>query len=541
MATTESRFLVGQRPAGTQLVLKVVAACIAAISLPAVMAQQQPVQLAAPQLPPEPQASQAWRLEADVTTTVTATNNSGYTDVQQSRGDVIVNVEPRLRFNSRGGRVSVQGEVGANALSYLRDTQPNRVLPLAQLGMQSTLVERWLYVDGSAMVDQTSSNPYSARPDGASSFNQVTTRRLRVSPYVDHWFTPSLSLLARSDHAWTKRNGRYAAADPRRDAYEQQHLVRVEQQPLPLGAMAEFTRQDTRYDGDADSVLTIDVARGIVNYAVDPQLVVGVIAGRERSEFSLTENTDTLYGARVRWLPTERTDLTAAVERRFFGTGWNAQFTHRTPYLAVHLRSYREPAAQPASQVLAPGGGSVAELLDAILTTRYPDPVAREEMVRNIVQDLNLPDNLSSPIEVFADYAQLQQGTSLSVALLGRRTTVALALHSRRYRQLSRSDDPFTPEPGFTSDNQQFGVTVDITRRLTPQTSVTLWLSGSRIEGLGARDGDYTREKVARLSLQHALSPDTAVTLGARRQLLDSNVSAPARESAAFVAVNYRF
>jgi hypothetical protein len=246
MATTESRFLVGQRPAGTPLVLKVVAACIAAISLPAVMAQQQPVQLAAPQLPPEPQASQAWRLEADVTTTVTATNNSGYTDVQQSRGDVIVNVEPRLRFNSRGGRVSVQGEVGANALSYLRDTQPNRVLPLAQLGVQSTLVERWLYVDGSAMVDQTSSNPYSARPDGASSFNQVTTRRLRVSPYVDHWFTPSLSLLARSDHAWTKRNGRYAAADPRRDAYEQQHLVRLEQQPLPLAAMDEFTRQDTR-------------------------------------------------------------------------------------------------------------------------------------------------------------------------------------------------------------------------------------------------------------------------------------------------------
>ena len=93
MATTEPSFLDGQRWAGTPLVLKVVAACIAAISLPAVMAQQQPVQLAAPQLPPpEPQVPQAWRLEADVTTTVTATNNSGYTDAQQSRGDVIVKV-----------------------------------------------------------------------------------------------------------------------------------------------------------------------------------------------------------------------------------------------------------------------------------------------------------------------------------------------------------------------------------------------------------------------------------------------------------------
>lgn len=492
-------------------------------------------------LPTAHAQEQAWRAEAEVSATLTATDNSGYTDVQQSRGDVILNVEPRLRLNSRGGRVSFQGEVGANALTYLRDTQPNRVLPHAQLGMQSTLVERWFYFDASAVVDQTASNPYSARPDGASSFNQITTRRFRLSPYLDHWFSPSLSLTARSDHAWTRRNGRYSAADPRRDAYEQQQTLRLDQQPLPLGGTLEYLRQDTRYSGDADSVLRLDIVRGVLNYALDPQLVLGAIAGRERSEFSLSEHTDSLYGVRVRWLPTERTDLTASIERRFFGTGWNAEFTHRTPFLAVHLRSFREPTAQPSSQILSPGGGSVSELLDAILTTRHPDPVARETLVRSIIDDLGLPETLTGPVEVFADYAQLQQGTSLSVALLGRRTTVAVALHARRYRQLSRSDDPLTPDPSFASDNDQLGVTFDLTRQLTPHTSATLALRASRVEGLGSREGDYSREKSARLSLQHALSPDTSVTLGARRQLLDSNVSDSARESAAFVAVNHRF
>lgn len=520
MATTEARLSLLRS-------LKPLAGLAAAASLSVVHAQQ----LQQP----------AWRAEAEVTATLTATDNSGYTDARESRGDTLLSVEPRLRLNTRGGRVSLQGEIGASALRYLRGTQPNRVLPQALLGMQSTLVERWLYLDASAAVDQAASNPYSARPDGASSFNQITTRRLKLSPYLEHRFSPEVSFLARSDHAWTRRNGRQSADDPRRDAYEQQQTLRLEQQPLPFGGSIEYLRQDTRYAGDAESVLTLDTVRAVANYAVDPQLVLGVIAGSERSEFALREHTDTVYGVRASWQPTERTDLTAAVEHRFFGTGWEAQFTHRTPFLSVNLRSFREPTAQPSSQILSPGGGTTSELLDAILTTRYPDPVAREALVRTIINDLGLPETLTGPVEVFADYAQLQQGTSLSVALLGRRTTLALAVHARRYRQLARSDDPLGPEASFASDNEQLGVSIDLTRRLTLQTSVSLALRASRVEGLGSRDGDFTREKSARLSLQHALSPDTSVTLGARRQLLDSNVSAPARESAAFAAVNHRF
>lgn len=517
MATTEPRrrVLRGLKSAG----------CLAALlSMGAAHAQQQ-----------------AWRAEAEVEVTLTESDNAGYTDVQQSRGDTILNVEPRLRMSTRGARVSFDGEVGVNALTYLRDTQSDRVLPQASLALKSMLVDRWIYFDAAAFVDQTASNPYAARPDGASSFNQITTRRVRLSPRVDHWFSPALSLLASSDHAWTRRNGRYSEADPRRDAYEQQQVVRLEHQPLPLGGAVEYLRQDTRYSGDVESVLSLDIVRVIATYAVNPQLVLGAAAGRERSEFSLSEHTDSLYGVRVHWLPTERTDLTASVERRFFGTGWDLQFTHRTPFLAVHFRSFRQPTAQPASQILAPGGGNVSQLLDAILTTRHPDPVTRGELVRTIINELGLPETLTGPVEVFADYAQLHQGSSLSLALLGRRTTIALAIHSQRYRQLTRSGEVFSVDPTFASDNEQIGITLDLTRRLTPQTSATVTLRTSRIEGLAAREGDFTREKSVRVSLHQALSPDTALTVGVRRQLLRSNVSASARETAAFIGVNHRF
>lgn len=554
MATTERSGAPLRRVKPLAWLIAMIWASVAQAQQPAV--QQEPVQPAQTeplQRPPrttvwavpfdaeQAGVPRAWRLDAGVSATLTATSNSGYTDRQQSRSDRILNLEPRLSFARRGGRVRLAGDLSASALHYFDDTQPDRVLPRASLNLESMLVDRWVYLDASAEVDQTASDPYASRPDGRSAFNQITTRRFLVSPRIDHWFTPSLSLLARSDFAWTRRNGDYAADDPRRDSREQQHFVRLEQQPLPLGGSLEYVHQDTRYDGDVDSVLTLDTLRAVVSYAITPQLSVGIVGGREHSEFSLSEHTDSLYGVRLRWQPTERTLLTSAVEDRFFGTGWDLQFTHRMPFLAVHFRSFREPTAQPSSQILEPGGGSVRNLLDAILTTRYPDPVAREELVRRIIRDLNLPETLRGPIEVFADYAQLLRGNHLSVALLGRRTTVAVNLYQRRYWQLTREDDVLAPDPSFASDHEQVGAALDVTRRLTPQTSLGLLLQYSRIEGLGSREDDFSRERIVRVTLQHQLSPDTAVTLGARRQLLRSNVSSSAREAAAFVGVSHSF
>lgn len=500
----------------------------------------------APQLPPilrsPPPAEANWRVRPEVAVSVTATDNSAYAAVEDGRSDVIVGLAPRLRFYNRGARVNFQGDVSATALHYTRSTQSNKVLPQADLALQANVVEGWAHLDGRARVDQGASDPYGPRSEGPTSVNKLTTRSLRLSPYIERRLSADLAFLARSDHLWTRRNGEFAATDPRRDAYEEQQTVRLERDALPFGWSGEYVRQETRFSGDSTAGLRMQTARATVDYALDTQLVLGLVGGWERARFQDDEESDSLYGIRGRWQPTERTALSALVERRFFGTGWNALASHRTPFLVLQVRSFRQPVGLPNSDLLPLGAASsVAELLDAILTTRYPDPLAREPIVRELIDELGLPEVLPGPTNVYSDYPQVQTGTSLGAAFLGRRTIASVSLYERRYRQLTRSGTGPSIDPLLASDNKQRGASVEVTRRLTELTALNLLLRSTRIEGLGIREGEAAREKTARLSLVRALSPKTAASIGVRRQLFDSTGSRDAQETAVFAALVHRF
>src|SRR5690606_19862063 len=140
--------------------------------------------------------------------------------------------------------------------------------------------------------------------------------------------------------------------------------------------------------------------------------------------FAVQADTDSVYGARLAWRPTERTDLNASVGHRFFGWGGKLEARHRSPFLALAARLERGPIARPSSLLLVPAGGDLASLLDAAFTTRYPDAAQRDAIVRNLMTSRGLATELSGPVDVFPDYVQLRQFASLNATFLGRTTTV---------------------------------------------------------------------------------------------------------------------
>ncbi len=491
-------------------------------------------QAAAPAPAPQP----AWVIEPRLNATVIGTDNSGYSS-PGGESDQVLDLTPRLRVTGRGLRTELDADIGVHVLQYLQDTRDGRVLPDARAQLNSTLIDRWAYLDARLVAEQTSADPFLGRPDLSTSVNRITTTRLRLSPYLDHRFSPSVSMQARSDNAWTRRGGEYDPTDPRRDAFEQRNFLRLAQQSPRLGLAGELQQFDARYSGTGE-VLSTNAARGIVSFGFGPQIQLGLVAGRERARFSGIESEESVYGLRGLWLPTERTNLRASVEKRFFGTGWEAQFTHRSPLWALQFRSFREPTALPASQVLSPQSTDVATLLDAILTTRHPDPVQRRALVRSMIDSLNLPEILERPVEVYSDRAQLQTGSSASFALLGRRTTASVTVQSLRLEQLRDEDGLSTPLPSTLQlDNKQRGIGVDVRHRVAPQTTLGARARASRIEGVTV--AGQTTEKTLQLSLTHSLSQRAAVTVGVRRQMLDSTVRADARENAVFVGLSQRF
>lgn len=485
--------------------------------------------------------AQAWRLSPEIQTTVTATNNAAYVEGDAARKDLILDIAPSLQIFGRGPQYTLQGRMALNALYYSRDSAPNRLLPSGRIELNAVPVQRWITLDALASVDQTAEDPFAAQPDVQSTVNRLTTSRFFVSPALRHDFSDIDSIELRTDQEWVHRSGGSQADLVAADSHTQNHLFRLERRPVPLGGAIEIAQLDTHYG--SRSAYESTTARAVVSYSPDPQMVFSVIGGSERSRFALTQSTDPIYGFRAELAPTDRTRIDATVEQRFFGTGWDVLMQHRSPQLALSLQAVRQATAQTSSTVLG-AGSDTAGLLDAILTTRYPDAAARAVVVRDLIDRLGLPQELGDPVEVFSETAQLETGLTASLSFLGRLTVVTIAAYTREFTQLQRQDDPLLPSAGYDAANRQRGLSFGLNRRLTPLSSVDLLVSYSRIRGLDARAGDETTEREARIALTHQLSARTSATAGARyRQTATAagTASSDAHETAVFVGLGHRF
>ncbi len=489
-------------------------------------------------------AAQTWRLEPSVRAMVTATNNAGFADSVDSGGDVILELVPRVALTGRGARFKVDGVIEAASFSYVRSTVPNQFVPKASFTANANAVERWLYLDAGAQFEQATANPFSAASNATLPSARQQATQFRLSPYLDHAFTPTVSLLYRYDNVWTRVASDLSASATRARTEQHGHSLVFTQRPIPFGYSLEASQEETDNAGTQSSKVELASARAVLTYAVDPTLILGGVAGAERNRIAASTSTDTIRGLRLRWRPTERSNLDASAERRFFGNGWNVAWSHRSPFMAMNLNLAKQPASQPSSIFLTNTGGDLRGLIDEAYRTRFPNPVERAAVVDTAIANLGASAGTAGttgPIAVFSDYAQLQQRAALSVAFLSPLSVLTFQLFAVESIQLQRPDAPPLPLPPINADSTQVGGSVTLNRQLTSTLAVEGVLSGVKIEGLGSSLGQSSSTRSANLSAIQALSPKTRVVAGARRQLSNSNVVRPAQETAAFVGIDYRF
>lgn len=487
-------------------------------------------------------AQAGWQFKPEVGATVTWTSNSAYATNRPEESDTILSLRPRLYLYRRAPDFTVEGNVGFDVVHYLEGTRSNDTRPAGELAVRARPGGGPFHLDAEAAVESRSLDPYSGFAEDDSTANEYRFVRYRLTPYLDHQIRPGLQLLARADNVWTRRiGGESVLRDLRRDAYVQQQIVRLEQQPQRLGYWVEAYREDTRYRYASDTTLRLEALRASVTYAVTSQFSIGPLAGVERTRYSLTDTTDTIYGLQATWEPSERSRLAGRLEHRFMGAAWDVEWRHRSPFVTLYVRWLRLPSTQVASQVLSPElGTDVRTLVDALLTTRIPDPVQRTEAVQRLISELGLPPTLSSALELFAGYAQLQRSVSATALFSGRRTTVSLTAYRTKYERLPDEDLGATLGAS-AADNRQHGVEADFSRRLTPLLVGGLTVRYAKIEGLGASLGTATDERSVRARLNFNLSPRTTFTLGLRRRLLDSNIVTSGNETAVIAGLVHRY
>lgn len=490
-----------------------------------------------------PVFAQRWTVETGISSQLTWTNNSSL-GTAGGADDTVLSIRPAITIRGDGARLKVSGTATLNGITYLGSTQPSRVLPEGDLQARLEAVERFLFLEAGLRASQTSANPFGARTDSSSSTtNAVTTTQARFSPSIESVIWPLTRYRIRSDNTWTTdatagSTGAAAGAA----GYFGRHAVAIEHDPSPIGWRLEGERTETRYTDGATNPLTSDVARFVVDYALVEDFSAGVRAGYERNSFVRSDNShQSIYGLQAKWQPSVRTLFSADAERRFFGSAWQLGIEHRTPQLAINFTFARGLQSAPQSLFELPAAGNIAALLDAIFTTRFPDPAERARVVQKFMADQGLPSSTFGATSIYSRRLSLVTTRRASIGLIGARNSLVFSGFYTRTEDVPDSTSLVTG--AIANNNLQHGIGVNFTHRLSQSVSLAAATDWSRIRALGANDDQATTttQSGASVQLNVQASPKTGAVIGGRYRKLDSNVAVSGREGSVYVGVDHKF
>jgi uncharacterized protein (PEP-CTERM system associated) len=497
------------------------------------------VALAALFMAPVAAHAERWTIDAAVGSQMTRTSNSQFglgDEVDDTAGEL----RARFAIRGEGARLKVLGSAAVSAIGYLDHTVAKQILPEADLNARLEAIERLLFLEAAYRAAQTSANPFGARPDSGSIANSRTTSQSRFSPSLESAPATDMRYRIRSDNTWASELATPALARVgSAGGYFGRHSATIERDPVPLGWRAEVERTQTRYADSTVEPLTSDLVRAGLRYAVGADVSLGVRAGSERNNYLPAEQTRSIYGVDALWLPSPRTTLSAAVDHRFFGSSWDASFQHRLPSLAMSLAFTRTIDTTPQALLGLPPTNDVAALLDAMFTTRFPDPSQRLQVVQDLIAQQGLPGSTIRPTNLYAQRLSISTAARANLAYSGVRSTIALSLYSVAARDALDSGPLATGSA--TTNNRQRGAALAFGHRLSALVALNAGLDWSDIRALASVATDHTIQRSVRVQMNFQLAPRSSAYIGARHRELESNVAIDGNENAVFIGAEHRF
>jgi uncharacterized protein (PEP-CTERM system associated) len=480
--------------------------------------------------------AQVWHSEVRIGGQVTITDNANFESGTAKESDVIINVFPAIRFTRDGGRLRIDGAAALNLVGYVQGTQTSRMLPQANILAELEAVERFFFVEGEIVVNQDLLNPFLPRSDSASTFNKYTYGQVRLAPYIKGNLGPSMRYIVRSDNSYSFSTQTNA---PLNNAYLGKHFAEITRTPEPIGWSARVQRDLTRYADQVQPDATLDLALARLLWEASPQLILGLRGGYENTNYTLSETSGPIYGADVEWSPSPVTRLSGYWESRFFGPSYRLDASHRGPQYSASIGFSRLLQTYPELLFRLPATGNLSGLLDAILVSRFPDPVERSKQVQDLIARQGLPDSLPGAVNIYSQSPNIVTAGDVNFALIGVRNTLAFGLFYTKTQELPDARLPPTFF-GF-NNNVQKGVSITLSHRLTQLINLNAITRWTETEGLDQSSGDYTNQALVHLQATYQLAPRTNAFAATRYQIVASNVRVDATEAALLFGLTHRF
>ncbi len=462
---------------------------------------------------------------ASETYTDTSRRTSGH-----NGGEFITRISPGISLSSRGGRVQGNLSYTLNATHYSEHPQARTIDNALSASALAELVDNWAYVDVRAAISKQNLSAFGRQtsPDSLQfNPNQAEVGTLRVSPYVRGQLAGSIQYDARVDAGLTETRG--SSNFDSRDRSASLSLSSLAA-GTRLGWSAQAQHQVTRFKvGRETSTQRINAS---LIWRPDPDLQLNVSAGQERTNVgaAFTSSYDN-WGAGLRWTPTERTNVVLRTDRRYYGDGHSLSVEHRMRRFVVRISDARDATSGAGANGVGQPT-SLYQLLFAQFASAYPDPLTRDQAVRDFLRQIGRsPDEIVSG-GALSSGVTLQRRQDLSFALLGIRTTLNASAFSSQTEGL----DLGTQQPG--GGTRQSGVNLGVSYRLTPTSALSLSGNLTRTDGNNAVRGNDLKS----VSLGWSGQPGrrASLSLSARYAVFNSPTD-PYREASLTASVGISF
>lgn len=477
-----------------------------------------------------PAAAQTWRVVPRITLTETWTDSNNPQD-PSAGSRWITNLSPSVNVEHKGPRLLLSGDYRYQRDFYRDDTGDTARNFLSSVASYEAL-ENQLWIEGRASITQERRSAFDAAVvegmPGANA-NRSETRLYSFGPRLRGELGEQAQYALRVA-ASSLRSGDLARIDTR----EMVATLRSPPRLARLGWSLDGSAMRTRSDGFG----TLDDARASASLivGVTPQVSVSAVGGVEKTDFSTEpDKRRTTSGLGFQWSPGSRTQLAAVAQRRYFGTGHLATFTHRGAQAAIKLGSRRD--ASVLSGVLGAGAVTLDTLMSDLLAASYPDPVARAQAVRSRLAAFG-----SAPTSVRGGFVTerpfLNEAIDGTVALIGARNTLTVGFARRSLTALL---DSATIGDSFSDSRviRESEVTAGLSHRLTRATTVTF--SSARLRSKGDAPGaPSARQALDTIFLTTQLGTRTSATLGLRRLDFVGAGTLSYDERAVFGSISYR-
>jgi len=273
----------------------------------------------------------SWRFSPSLELAETYSDNITLRPAGEERSDYVSEVAPGFGLNADGRRLDLALSYRWRGLYYARDNERNSAYHQLGANMSGILVNNLLFVDGNASYRQTV-----VTPDAAVGQSNIAGGNLQ------NIFTTSVSpYLRRRLGGWGEALLRYTQSsvlypdDSDRDSFSNGVDFRLADQKTAdrwswsLG----YRVQSIDYRPAERAGVTTRQADLQLDYRLSNRLGLNGQVGREENEYPRAEGTPApegnFWNFGLDWQPSSRTQLSVSGGRRYYGSNWRLDLSHR--------------------------------------------------------------------------------------------------------------------------------------------------------------------------------------------------------------------